>query len=284
MEYRAPLQESSPEVVEVPAPTVWPMILAFGLVLLFGGLATSAAVSALGAVAGLAGLVGWFRAVLPREAHEQVKAEPPPPAALTTRREVVHLQVVAGSRRAWLPVEVYPISAGIRGGLAGGLTMAIVALLFGVVTRRGIWYAVNLLSAGFFPGAVAASPAELGRFHAGSTLIAVAIHLCASIAVGLLYGAMLPMWPRRPILLGGFVAPLLWAAVFHGIVGVVNPVLSQRIDWFWFLVSDVGFGIVAGIVVSRRERVKTWQGAPLVLRAGFEGTGLERDPRGGRQR
>jgi len=284
VEYRAPLQESSPDVVEVPASTAWPMTLAFGVLLLFGGLATSAAVSALGAVAALIGLVGWFRAVLPREAHEQVKTGSQPPAALTTRREVVHLQVVGGSRRAWLPVEVYPISAGIRGGLAGGFAMGVIALLYGALSGRGIWYPINLLSAGFFPNAVAASPAELGRFHSGSTLIAVAIHLCASIAVGLLYGAMLPIWPRRPILLGGFVAPLLWAAVFHGIVGIVNPVLGQRIDWFWFLASDVGFGVVAGIVVSRRERVKTWQGAPLALRAGLEGTGLERDSREGRQR
>src|SRR5712664_527304 len=99
--------------------------------LLIGGRATSAGVSALGAVAAIAGVVGWFRQVLPREAQEKVTADPAPAPPLTTRREVVHLQVVGGSRRAWLPVEIYPVSAGIRGGLAGGLVMAILALLYG---------------------------------------------------------------------------------------------------------------------------------------------------------
>src|SRR6266478_2012311 len=206
---RLPLQETSPDVVEVPAPTPWPLVLAFGVLLLFGGLATSAALSALGAAAAIAGVVGWFRQVLPREAQEQVRAEPAPAPPLTTRREVVHLEVIGGSRRAWLPVEIYPVSAGIRGGLAGGLVMAILALLYGAVSGRGIWYPVNLLST-VFPGAV--SEAELARFHAESTLIAVAIHLIGSLCVGLLYGAMLPMLPRRPILLGGLVVPLDWSS------------------------------------------------------------------------
>ena len=260
-ESRLPLQESSPEGVDVPAPTPWPLVLAFGAMLLFGGLATSAALSALGAVAALAGVVGWFRQVLPREAQEQVRAEPAPAPPLTTRREVVHLQIV--------------------GGLAGGLVMAILALLYGAVSGRGIWYPVNLLSA-VFPGAVAET--ELARFHAGSTLIAVAIHLIGSLCVGLLYGAMLPMLPRRPILLGGLVVPLVWSALFYGIIGVVNPVFKQHVAWPWFVVCQIGFGIVAGLVVSRRERVKTWQGAPLVLRAGVEATGLDREPGGGTQR
>jgi hypothetical protein len=276
-----PLKESSPDVVEVPAPTPWPLVLSFGVLLLFGGLATSAAVSALGAVAALAGLVGWFRQVLPREAQEQVRAEPAPAPPLTTRREVVHLHLAGDSGRARLPLEIYPVSAGIRGGLAGGLVMAILALLYGAISGRGIWYPVNLLST-VFPGAV--TEAELARFHAESTLIAVAIHLVGSLCVGLLYGAMLPMLPRRPILLGGLVVPLVWSALFYGFIGMVNPVFKRHVDWPWFVVCQIGFGIVAGLIVSRRERVRTWQGAPLVLRAGFEATGLDREPGGGTQR
>jgi hypothetical protein len=277
------LLDASPELISVPAPTAWPMTLAFGVLLLLAGLATSAALSVLGAVAALTGLVGWFRDVLPREAHEQVLAAPPPAAVLTNRREVVHLQVFSGSPRATLPLELHPISAGVIGGLAGGLAMAILALLHGAITGRGIWYPVNLLSAGFFPSAVAQSTGELSRFHAGATLIGAVIHLFASIIVGLLYGAMLPILPRRPILLGGLAVPLLWSALFHGIVGIVNPVLEQRVSWPWFVACQIGFGAVAGIVVSRRERVKTWQGAPLVLRAGIEAIGLERKPREGKQ-
>src|SRR2546428_13205217 len=100
-ESHLPLQESSPDVVDVPASTPWPLVLAFGVMLLFGGLATSAALSALGAVAAITGVVGWFRQVLPREAQERVRAEPAPAPPLTARREVVHLEVIGGSRRSW---------------------------------------------------------------------------------------------------------------------------------------------------------------------------------------
>ena len=79
---------------------------------------------------------------------------------------------------------------------------------------------------------------------------------------------MLPMLPRRPILLGGFIAPLLWSGLIHSILGIVNPVLNQRIDWLWFVLSQMGFGIVAGIVVSRQERIRTWQRLPLAVRVG----------------
>jgi hypothetical protein len=36
----------------------------------------------------------------------------------------------------------------------------------------------------------------------------------------------------------------------------------------------VGFGIVAGLVVSRQEHIRTWQRMPLVLRSGMEGFGI----------
>jgi len=277
-EAHSQLEGGSPGTIAVPAPTAWPMVLAFGLVLVFAGLATSAAVSLLGAVAGLAGAVGWFRAVLPREAHAAVPREPQPAPAATARREVVHLHVVRDSRRAWLPIEVYPVTAGVKGGLAGAVAMAVIASIYGIVTRHGIWYPINLLAAGFFPRAVTESTAEIGRFQASSFAIACAIHLTASLLVGILYGAMLPMLPRRPILLAGFAAPLLWSALLHSIIGIVNPVLNRRVDWPWFVVSQLAYGIVAGIVVSRQVRVRTWKGAPLVIRAGLEASGLEDHP------
>jgi hypothetical protein len=91
---------------------------------------------------------------------------------------------------------------------------------------------------------------------------------------------MLPMLPRRPIVLGGLVAPIFWSALVHSILGVVNPVMNQRIDWPWFVLSQIGFGIVAGVVVSRQERVRTLQLVPLAARAGLETPGLMREREG----
>jgi len=174
-------------------------------------------------------------------------------------------------------MEIYPISAGVKGGLAGSVAMAVLAMLYGVLSHNGIWYPINLLAAGFFPNATTETTAQIAAFHLRPLLIAVPIHLITSLLVGLLYGAMLPMLPRRPVLLGGFIAPILWSGLIYSILGIVNPVLNQRIDWVWFVFSQVGFGIVAGIVVSRQILIRTQQQLPLVLRAGLEASGMVKD-------
>jgi hypothetical protein len=60
----------------------------------------------------------------------------------------------------------------------------------------------------------------------------------------------------------------------------LDPVLKQRIDWLWFVVSQIGFGVVAGIIVSRQERVRTWQYLPFAVRAGMEASGAPDDKNG----
>lgn len=276
-ESRAESREGRPKTIEMPASTSSPIVLAFGLTLLFAGLVTTASISVLGAIISIAGAVGWFGDVQPHERHEYVRVSEEIPAVATTRREVARIGVAGELHRARLPVEIYPVSAGVKGGLAGSVAMAVLAMLYGLLSGMGIWYPVNLLAAGFLPAAVTATSAEIATFHLSVFLIAVSIHLITSLLVGLLYGAMLPMLPRRPILLGGFVAPILWSGLIHSILGIVNPVLNRRIDWFWFALSQVGFGIVAGIVVSSQERVRTWQHFPLIMRAGIEAPGVVDD-------
>jgi hypothetical protein len=265
------------ETVEMPARTAWPISLAFGITLAVAGLVTSGAVSVLGAVVAIAGAVGWFRAVLPHEAHEMVQAQRRVPAVTTTRREVARVEIAGNIRRAFLPVETYPISAGIRGGLAGSVVMALLAVLFGIVSQRSIWYPINLLAATLFPSLATQTTAQIAEFQLRFFLAAVAIHLMTSLLVGLLYGAMLPMLPRRPVLLGGLIAPLLWCGLIHSVLGIVNPVLNQRIDWGWFVLSQIGFGVAAGIVVARQGRIRTMQRLPFVLRAGIEASGVKEE-------
>jgi hypothetical protein len=38
-------------------------------------------------------------------------------------------------------------------------------------------------------------------------------------------------------------------------MGVINPVLADRVDWFWFIVSQFAFGVAASVVVLRTEQV-----------------------------
>jgi hypothetical protein len=112
------------------------------------------------------------------------------------------------------------------------------------------------------------------HFQMGWFLFALAMHITMCLLVGLLYGAMLPLLPRRPIILGGIIGPLLWTGLLYHIIGYVNPLLDQRINWWWFAASQAAFGIVAGLVVVRQNKVWTAENLPLALRAGIEAPGL----------
>ncbi len=57
------------ETIHLPASTPWPIVLALGVSLIFAGVVTNGVISILGAVFLVAGCVGWFRQVLPHEAH-----------------------------------------------------------------------------------------------------------------------------------------------------------------------------------------------------------------------
>ena len=263
----------APREIEVPAPTAWPFVLAFGVALLFAGLVTSLSVSVFGAVLALAGCVGWFRAVLPQQREEAVVVVPEDIRLTTDRRIVERLPVLEDHLRAWLPVRTYPVSAGVKGGLAGSVAMAIVACVYGVLKAGSIWYPINLLAAAVYAQSLAL-PGRLNSFHASSFAIACTLHLLVSALVGLLYGAMLPMFPRRPILLGGLVAPALWSGLLYTILGLVNPLLATHIDWSWFMASQVAFGIVAGLVVVRQASIPTRENVSFVLRAGIEAPGI----------
>lgn len=260
--------------IEMPASTAWPFVLAFGFTLMFAGLLTSVSVTVLGTVVAIAGCVGWFREVFPHE-HEEVVPVVADDFRVTTQRRVVErLPVAADQVRAWLPVETYPVSAGVKGGLAGSVAMAVVACTYGLLKVGNIWYPINLLAAVIHAQSMKMGPDQLNSFHADSFFIASGIHILVSTLVGLLYGAMLPMFPRRPIVLGGLIAPVLWSGLIYTMLGLLNPLLASHINWYWFVASQVAFGIVAGLIVVRQSRMLTTENVPFAMRAGVEAPGL----------
>jgi hypothetical protein len=263
----------TPREIESPAPTAWPFVLAFGSTLLFAGLVTSSSVTVLGAVLAVAGCIGWFREVFPREHEVPVRVIPDEFRASTERR-VVDRFPVAEQARAWLPVHTYPVSAGVKGGLAGSVAMAVLACAYGVLKAGSIWYPINLLAATAYVQWLKLGPSQLYSFHADSFAIAFGLHILISVIVGLLYGAMLPMFARRPIVLGGLIAPVLWSGLIYTILGLLNPVLASDIDWYWFVASQVAFGLVAGLVVVRQSRMLTRENLPFAVRAGVEVPGI----------
>ena len=270
------LRESpgAPREIEVPAPTAWPFLLAFGVMLLFAGLVTSMSVSLLGAALALAGSIGWFREVLPHEHEVSVPVIPEEIRLTTDRRVVERLPVLPDQVRVWLPVRTYPISAGVKGGLAGSIAMGVLACTYGVLKAGSIWYPINLLAAVAYQESLRLVPAQLNSFHTDAFAIAFVLHGLVSIFVGLLYGAMLPMFPRRPIVLGGLIAPVLWSGLLYTILGLLNPLLASHIDWLWFIASQVAFGVVAGLVVVRQASFPTRENVSFALRAGIEAPGI----------
>jgi hypothetical protein len=256
--------------VQLPAPTAWPMVLALGISLMLGGMVTHWVISLLGLVMVVPAIVGWFFEVLPEEHHVYVDVHTDVVEIKSTRETLAQLPL--GERhRKLLPVETFSMMSGVKGGIAGGLAMIVPAGLYGLIRYHSVWYAANLLAAGGFVSWAGESNAFLAQFHLRGLLAALAIHGLASVLIGLLYGAMLPMFPRWPILTAGFVAPFLWTGILRSALGIISPILDQRIDWWWFIVSQIAFGLVAGFVVNLHVKVRTpqFRALPFTIRAGI---------------
>jgi len=262
-------------VIASPAPTGMPLLAAAGIALAFTGLVTSLIVTIVGVILAAAGFTGWFREVLPREHREEVLAEEPVEEVVPEKVAVTHLQVGEQGHRARLPLEVHPYSAGIKGGIAGGFVLAALAVVHGIVLHGSPWYTINLLAAAGMASLTAASAATLAAFSLKAFLVALMIHAVASLLVGLLYGVLLPVVPSHPILVGGIVAPLLWSGLLWSSLNMIDPLLNQRVEWGWFVLCQIAFGVTAGIVVARTEKIGTLQHLSFAVREGIEAPGLE---------
>lgn len=265
--------DANRSTVVLPAPTAWPFLLAAGVSLLFTSLVTNVVVAYLGIVLLVISAIGWFRQVLPHDQHEAIEVVPAPMEIVSTRTRVARIHVDE-THRAQLPLATYPISSGIIGGLAGGVAMIIPAGLYGLLRFHSLWYTINLLGGMGAFGRNNPTTAEISQFHLTPFLIACVIHICTSLLVGLLYGALLPVWPKRPILLGGIVGPVLWTGFLFNIFNIVNPFYSERISWPWFAVSQLVFGLVAGLTVAKRGRLRRLAQMPLPVRMGVHASGL----------
>jgi hypothetical protein len=263
----------SSERIELPAPTASPMVVALGITLAFAGLITHAAVSVVGIALALIGAVGWWREVLPEPRVEHIILRPMelrPSAGVPSKPPVERASIGEGAHRTRVPVEVQPYSAGIRGGIVGGIAMAVPALAYGLIAERSLWYPINLLAAVAMPAMAHASLAELRAFSLLALAIGTIAHGTISVLVGLLYAVILPMLPRRHMLWGGIIAPLLWTGLVWAVLGIVDPTLAVRVDWPWFVVSQIAFGLTTGFVVARAQPLATMQTWPLAARAGVE--------------
>ncbi|GDY05729.1 hypothetical protein LBMAG51_05160 [Phycisphaerae bacterium] len=250
----------------IPQPTSGPIVTALGVAFLGASMVTDYWVLAVGIIVVIFGMVVWFKDIFPDECLEEIPAEllakTGPNYAIAGEGEKVE--------RPLFPAEVHPYRSGVVGGLVGGVAMAIVACMWGIVKHGSVWLPINLLTGAVVPDVGTADLATLEVIHPGWFAIAVGIHLAMSVAVGSLYTTALPMMPRRPIFAGGVLVPVIVTGLVWATLGVVNPALEKYISWPWFIGSQFAFGIACGWWVSRGEMVSTMTGKTLAQRLRIE--------------
>ena len=257
---------AQPNSVEMPRPTAAPLVLSLGMVLLAAGAALGPSFIVVGALITAAGLGIWVTALLPGRGHfyeRQLEPARRPRPVTTEWEKVEQLRPGMPGYRVRLPEAVHPISAGIKGGIIGGLVMPLPAFLYGLLSGHGIWYPVNLLAGMVLPGIGSLTTAQLEQFSLLLLIVGMVIHAVMAVVFGLLYGVLLPTLPDIPKLppvagslaWGGVLFPVFWSTVSYSLMGVVNPVLQERVNWPWFIVSQFVFGVVAAIVVDRSEEI-----------------------------
>ncbi len=254
-----PEAPAAPDSVEMPRPTAAPLVLALGITLLAAGVALGTGFLVVGAVVVVAGLSIWIVQLLPGRGHvhESLVETARPQLVMAVPGGVEHLRPGMPGYRLRLPQDVHPVSAGLKGGLAGGAAMPVPALLWGLLSGHGLWYPVNLLAGIVLPGVGRMTVPELERFNASLLVVALVIHVVMSGVVGLIFGVLLPTLPAvpRPIAWGGLLMPILWTGASYVAMQVVNPALPGRINWPWFLLSQFVFGITMPAVVLGAKRL-----------------------------
>lgn len=251
--------------VEIPANTAWPLVSALGMALTFTGFLTSWPIGAIGFILCMIGFIGWFKDCYPRSLEVELEVLPHHvPSKVTTSRTINRSHP---HHRAKLPIEIHRTPSGIIGGLAGGLAMAFTAVIASMFIHGNPWHPFNIVAATVMHSL---TESDLMTFHLSAFLISIVIQLIASILVGLVYGAILPMLPRHPIILASIVIPFIWSFLLYESMVVLNPVLDNSVNWLWFLIAQFVFGLTAGLVVSKGERIRTLQFKAFADRAGIE--------------
>lgn len=269
--------------IPMPAGSFWPMVFAFGVTLLAAGLVTHYVVSLVGLLLFIRAAFGWWKNVIPHEEHEAVEVNPDlrPAAIEVETRSVVRLALGQGGHRVRVPEEIHPYSAGLWGGLAGGAVMAGLACLYGLVAQHSIWYPVNLLAGVVMPDLGNASLEQLRAFNTVPFVAALLGHITISILMGVIYAVMLPMFPKYAPFWAGILMPVIWSGLVATTMNVLNPALNSRISWPWFVVCQLGFGLVGGFLIARSTHVRTLQSWSLADRAFLHtgGTHSDEDPK-----
>ena len=108
---------------------------------------------------------------------------------------------------AW-PEWVYPYPAGIIGGLLGGAVIAVVGVIYGLISGIGPWLPINLVAATVLRHMQSQPLEALKHFDGLALIIGAVIHILMSVSLGLMFSFILPALPGRPLYWGPVIGPL----------------------------------------------------------------------------
>ena len=258
--------EIPPNTVELPGPSTWPCLLAFGLALSAMGVLTMWVVFYVGCAITAIAALGFFNAVFPREKVWYAEIEEPQPTVLP-RGSVEHLTPGMAGHRIQLPEKVHPYRAGLYGGLFGGAAMGVVALIYTVIWLGSWAYSLNVLAAMLLPS-YREQPIEFYlAWEWTGVLFGAGIHIVLSISIGLVYAVVLPMMggKRLAMILGSLVGPLIFTGLLWPSVAIISEPLANLVwnpdsaSLWWFIGSQFAFGFACTWWILRAERRYTPQ-------------------------
>jgi uncharacterized membrane protein YagU involved in acid resistance len=154
-----------------------------------------------------------------------------------------------------LPSEVYPYHAGITGGILGGIAMAAIGIITGVLIGRGPWYPVNLLAATAIRSFQTMSPEQLSEFNLSGLFVGTILHFTIAIAIGLLFAFLLPMLPGHPLIWSLIAGGVLWISADVVFLLPLNPIMSRLVNVPSFIIAHLVYTVILGLWVSRYEKV-----------------------------
>ena len=259
------MKRETPYTHGIPRPTSAPLITAFGTTLVAAGLVTNLWVMVGGAVIAVVGLCMWFWEVFPEERLEEI-----PETESSGQRADFALPAPTNALhpRGVYPARAHPVTSGVVGGLVGGMAMAVVASLWGLIAHGSVWFPINLLAGCAMPSVGAASAEALRLFDPAWFATACLIHGALSIGSGTLFTLTLPIAPQRPVLAGAVLLPIIATGLVWPTLSIVNPALDAHIAWPWFVASQMAFGVACGWWVSARGTVAAHAGGSVADRLG----------------
>ena len=163
--------------------------------------------------------------------------------------------VVDRELHAVYPEWVYPYSAGILGGLIGGLGVAVVGMSYGVYSGN-VWLPVNLVAAAILRNLQSQPAPAISQFDPAALIVGILIHAVMSASLGLIFSFILPALPGRPLYWGPVIGPLLWVGGYVAALPLLNPVMIRNLEIVSFTIANILFGILLGWWIDRTPMVK----------------------------